>query len=167
MKLLELEEILTNVMMDLATAVNVLRDYESRAWFQDPKNSKKRQCLWRLCISAIVINCSKYMEVNEKYGKYFKEELHEYTELRNKFYNAVKSNTSIKKLRNYTVAHVSNKSDYLSADEVQQEILLMFGNSNASDFLDWLCPEDIESTNKNDSLVGVLEQLRDAVSKKL
>ncbi|CAM4301441.1 hypothetical protein [Pseudoalteromonas byunsanensis] len=37
-KLLELEEILTHVMMDLATAVDVLRDYESRAWFQEPSN---------------------------------------------------------------------------------------------------------------------------------
>lgn len=95
-KLLELQEILTHVMMDLATAVNVLRDYESRDGFLEPSNLSRRQCIWRLCISAIVLNCSKYMEVNEKYGKYFKEELHEYTELRNKFYYKLNKNTSIK-----------------------------------------------------------------------
>ncbi|CAM4301214.1 hypothetical protein [Pseudoalteromonas byunsanensis] len=99
------------------------------------------------------------MEVNEKYGKYFKEELHEYTELRNKFYNELNKNTSIKKLRNYTVAHVSNKADYLSANEVQNEIVSMFGGNHVSEFLNWLCPEDIDKTDKNKSLVGCWSNL--------
>ncbi len=43
----------------------------------------------------------------------------------------------------------------------------MFGGKYADDFLDWVCPDDIESSDKTKSLVGVIELLRDAVAAKL
>ena len=49
----------------------------------------------------------------------------------------------------------------------RKEIIEMFGGQHADDFLNWICPDDIESTNKSESLVGVIELLRDAVSSKL
>jgi len=162
----EIEEILTHIMMDLTTAVTVLKDYESKPFLHEPENMSKRQCVWRLCVNSIVINCCKYMEVNERYGMYFKEHIHELTDLRNKYYKEINNNKSIKKLRNYCVAHVSNKAEYLTANEVQSEINGMFGGEHADKFFNWLCPDNIESTVLEDSLVGTIQLLRDAIGSK-
>ncbi|BCG18050.1 hypothetical protein [Vibrio alginolyticus] len=56
---------------------------------------------------------------------------------------------------------------HLSPIEVQKEIIEMFGGQHADDFLNWVCPDNLESTNKTESLVGVIWLLRDAVSSKL
>jgi hypothetical protein len=163
----EIEQILTDLLGDLTISVSVLKDYESEDFLKAPQNLAKRQCIWRLCTFSLVINCCKYVELNTKYGKEFKELIPEHNAVRGKFNEAIKKNRAINKLRNHCVAHVSDKTVHLSPDEVQREIIEMFGGQHADEFLDWVCPDNIESTIKTDSLVGVIELLRDAVSSKL
>lgn len=166
-KWIEIEQILTDLLGDLTMAVTVLKDYESKQFLKEPQHKTKRQCIWRLCTFSLVINCCKYVELNQKYGKDFKELIPEYNKVRGSFNEAITKNSSINKLRNHCVAHVNNKSVYLSPLEVQKEIEGMFGGQNAEHFFDWICPDDIEKSDKTKSLVGVVEMLRDAVSSKL
>ncbi|MCR9345074.1 hypothetical protein, partial [Vibrio alginolyticus] len=166
-KWVEIEQILTDLLGDLAMAVTVLKDYESKPFLQEPQNFVKKQCIWRLCTFSLVINCCKYVELNTKYGNELNKLIPEHNKVRGKFNEAVKKNKAINKLRNHCVAHVSDRAVHLSPTEVQKEIIEMFGGQHADDFLNWICPDDIESTNKSESLVGVIELLRDAVSSKL
>ena len=166
-KWLEIEQILTNLLGDLTIAVTVLKDYESKPLLKEPKNLIKRQCIWRLCTFSLVINCCKYVELNQKYGKEFKDLVPEHNKVRGLYNEMITKNSSIKKLRNHCVAHVSNKSVHLSPLEVQKEIEGMFGGKYAEEFLNLICPDDIENSDKTKSLVGVIETLRDAVSSKL
>jgi len=166
-KWVEIEQILTDLLGDLTMAVTVLKDYESKPFMKESQNLAKRQCIWRLCTFSLVINCCKYVELNTKYGNEFNKLIPEHNKVRGQFNESVKKNKAINKLRNHCVAHVSDKSVYLSPIEVQKEIIEMFGGQHADDFLNWVCPDNLESTNKTESLVGVIWLLRDAVSSKL
>ncbi|MCS6123845.1 hypothetical protein [Shewanella baltica] len=166
-KWIEIEEILSGLIGDLTIAVTVLKDYEAKSFLHEPQHQTKRQCIWRLCVYSIVINCRKYVELNKKYGREFQVLIPEYNHIRGIFNDVINKNSSIKKLRNHCVAHVSDKSNYLKPSEVQAEIIKMFNGHFADEFLDWICPDNINSTDKTDSLVGVIELLRDAVSAKL
>ena len=166
-KWVEIEEILGGLIGDLTMAVTVLKDYEAKPFLHEPQHKVKRQCLWRLCVHSIVINCRKYVELNQKYGKEFQELIPEHNHIRGVFNNAINKNSAIKKLRNHCVAHVNDKSKYLKPTEAQAEIVKMFDGESADAFLDWICPDNINSTDQTDSLVGVIELLRDAVSAKL
>lgn len=165
-KWIEVEEILTGLLGDLTMAVTVLKDYESKPSMHEPQHLVKRQCIWRLCIFSVVINCCKYVELNKKYGKVFKELIPEYNKVRGSFNESIKNNSAINKLRNHCVAHVNDREAYLKPIEIQAEITSMFDGQFAEDFLDWLCPDNIDETDKMKSLVGVIELLRDAVSAK-
>ncbi|HHX8496930.1 TPA: hypothetical protein ACVO3H_004044, partial [Vibrio diabolicus] len=166
-KWIEIEEILSGLIGDLTIAVTVLKDYEGKASLREPQHQTKRQCIWRLCVYSIVINCRKYVELNQKYGKEFQALIPEHNHIRGVYNNEINKNTAIKKLRNHCVAHVSDKSKYLKPAEVQEEIIKMFDGNFADEFLDWICPDNISTTDKSESLVGVIELLRDAVSAKL
>ncbi len=166
-KWVEIEEILTGLLGDLTMAVTVLKDYESKPSMHEPQHQVKRQCIWRLCIFSVVINCCKYVELNTKYGKEFNELIPEHNKVRGAFNESIKKNSAINKLRNHCVAHVNDRSVYLKPLEIQAEIISMFNGQFADSFLDWLCPDNIDETDKTSSLVGVMELLRDAVSAKL
>jgi hypothetical protein len=168
-RLVELTDILTGLIGDLSISVSVLKEYENKPYMHKPELSVSRKCIWRLCVNAIVINCIKYVELNRKYGKEFKEEIPDYNGLRGKFNEEIKKNTSIGILRDDYVAHVNSlkSKNCLTHHEVQNHILSMFADKNANKFLDWVCPDKIESTNLENSLVGTIQLLRDALSKKL
>jgi len=163
-KWIEIEEILTGLLGDLTISVMVLKEYESKVGVHDPQHLIERQCMWRLCIFSIVINCCKYVELNKKYGGDFNRLIPEYNRIRGAFNEKIKDNRSISKLRNHCVAHVSDKSVYLKPSEVQEEIITMFGDKYGQIFLDWICPDNLHSTDQTTSLVGVIQLLRNAVS---
>ena len=166
-KWVEIEEILTGLLADLTVAVEVLKDYERNLPVNTPNYDVKRTCIWRLCIYSIIMNCYKFVELNRKYGSEFNKALPEHNKTRGSLQNKITENTAITKLRNHCVAHVNNDPDYLRPVEVQVEITKLFGGENAISFLDWICPENIENTDKEKSLVGVIEMLRDAITAKL
>lgn len=163
----EMNQILTDLLGDLTIAVDSLKRFEISRANGEQQDASTITAFWRLCTFSIVINCCKFVELNDKYGKYFKELIPEHNAVRNTFKQAISNNRSITKLRNHCVAHVNNKTVYLSRSEVQKEIEIMFGDKYADQFLNWVCPDDIETSDKTKSLVGVIWMLRDAVSSKL
>lgn len=163
----EIEQILSDLIGDLTIAVDVLKNFEFEWEKSKKEDTVRRQLVWRLCIFSLVMNCCKYVELNKKYGKEFKNLIPEHNKVRGKFNEIITQNKSINNLRNGCVAHISDKSKYLSNLQVQEEINKMFGGHYADDFLNWVCPDDIESSDKTKSLVGVIELLRDAVAAKL
>ncbi|BER96694.1 hypothetical protein VNVC001_30150 [Vibrio cholerae] len=165
----ELLEILVGLIGDLTISVNLIRECESKSYMHKPELRTRRQCIWRLCFSSIVINCCKYVELNRKYSQEFKEYTPELNKLRGQFNEKITSNKSLLLLRDDYIAHVNSKrtKNCLTPHEVQVHIVNMIGGDNATEFLDWICPEDFDSCNPNDSLVGVVLQLRDSLASKL
>ncbi len=168
-RLFELADILTGLIGDLSIAVSVLKEYESKPEMRKPELAVRSQCIWRLCVNSIVINCCKYVELNRKFGQEFKNEIPELNKLRGQFNEKITKNKSIGILRDDYVAHVNSRSSKkcLTHAEVQNHILSMFGGTHASKFLDWVCPDHIEASNQHESLVGTIQLLKDAVVKKL
>ncbi|WP_241824813.1 hypothetical protein [Salinivibrio sp. ML323] len=94
----------------------------------------------------------------------------ELNQLRGQFNEQITSNKSLLILRDDYVAHVNSKKTKksLTPSEVQEHIITMIGGStNAAKFLDWVCPDSFEASNLNESLVGVVTQLRDLLASKL
>lgn len=169
LKMEEMVGILTSLLGDLATAVTVLKDYENSPDFKLPKHALHRQCIWRLSFNSIVINCYKFAEFSRVYGKEINLIIPEMNVIKKRFVKDINNNTAITELRNDYVAHVrsDSKKRALSAEEVQSKITSMVGGSDASQFLDWVCPDNIEQTDFENSLVGTITLLRDAISAKL
>lgn len=169
-KLTELESIYTQLLSDFTGAVTVLRDYESKPDFGHPSNSVFRQAVWRLCFSAIVLNCYKYVEASAKYNRELRECIPNLTVIRNQYLKEINENTAIIELRNGYVAHIQygKEKRTLTNDEVQAKIVSMIGGGeDAGEFLNWICPKDfknLDNTKKQDSLVGTIELLRDSIS---
>lgn len=166
----ELVEILVGLIGDLTISVSLIREYESKHYMHKPELKTSRQCIWRLCFNSIVLSCMKYVELNRKYSKEFNETSKELNKIRTQFSYKISTNKSLVSLRNDYVAHVnSNKTKLcLTPNEIQDHIISMIGGStNAAMFLDWIYPENYDATNVNDSLVGVITQLRDMVQSKL
>ncbi|EGQ7835228.1 hypothetical protein ACS0KD_004405 [Vibrio vulnificus] len=165
----ELLEILTNMMGDLTIAVSIIREYEEKPHMHKPELRVSRQCIWRLCLNSIVLNCCKFEELNRKYAKEMNQIIPEYNSLRGEYNEIIKNNKSIQSLRNDYVAHVnsSRTKNALTPDEVQSHIKAIVGSESANDFLDWVCPERVETTDLDKSLVGVVLQLRDSLGSKL
>ena len=171
-KFIELVDILTGLIGDLTISVEVLKDYESKDDFNSPENHIRKQCVWRLCFSSIVLNCRKYVEACERYGKELNDAAPELSAIKGKYIKKINDNTAFSKLRKNYVAHVQIDSDpnkrTLSQAEVQELFIEVIGDSkNAVGFLNWICPSDIENSKLEDSLVGTIQLLRDQVSSKL
>ncbi|OOE40307.1 hypothetical protein BZG00_05615 [Salinivibrio kushneri] len=166
----ELLEILVGLIGDLTISVSLIREYESKPYMHKPELKTSRQCIWRLCFNSIVLNCCKYVELNRKYSREFNEMTNELNQLRGQFNEQITSNKSLLILRDDYVAHVNSKKTKksLTPSEVQEHIITMIGGStNAAKFLDWVCPDSFEASNPNESLVGVVTQLRDLLASKL
>ncbi|OOE56940.1 hypothetical protein BZG13_12905 [Salinivibrio sp. ML323] len=166
----ELLEILVGLIGDLTISVSLIREYESKPYMHKPELKTSRQCIWRLCFNSIVLNCCKYVELNRKYSREFNEMTNELNQLRGQFNEQITSNKSLLILRDDYVAHVNSKKTKksLTPSEVQEHIITMIGGStNAAKFLDWVCPDSFEASNLNESLVGVVTQLRDLLASKL
>lgn len=88
---------------------------------------------------------------------------------KNRFVKENSENRAITELRNDYVGHVSSdsKNRALTNEEVQSKIFSIVGGSHADEFLDWVCPDNIEHTELQNSLVGTIQLLRDAVAAKL
>ncbi|MCD9504862.1 hypothetical protein GLP37_22145 [Photobacterium phosphoreum] len=166
-KWVEVKEILSGLIGDLTISVTVLKEYEDQAYIHKPEYKIKRQAIWRLCVYSMVINCCKFLELNKKYGAIFKDLIPEHNDIRGKQVEKIKNNTAITKLRNSCVAHVNNKAKYLTENEVQNEIISMFNGTDAVEFLNWIYPDNVDEIDKTSYLVGVIELLRDSISKKL
>ncbi|MCL1125111.1 hypothetical protein [Shewanella surugensis] len=117
---------------------------------------------------SIIMNCRKYVEVCEKYGAELNKEIPDIKVLKGKYVEEINRNSAIADLRNHYVAHVQKKSEKraLSDEDVQNYILSMVGGDNASEFINWICPDDFEKSNREDSLVGVIEIIKDKVVKR-
>lgn len=166
----ECVNILTGLISDLSVAVEVIKDYEKQPSFHLESKKAFRQSVYRLCFSSIVINCRKYVEFTAKYGQILNAIIPEYQEQKNKYIALINNNTAIKALRNDYIAHVQSSSTKkaLTELEVQNSIVEMIGGEhNALPFLNSISPDNIESTNLEDSLVGTIQLLRDALVDKL
>ncbi|EGQ7962700.1 TPA: hypothetical protein NGS90_003650 [Vibrio parahaemolyticus] len=166
----ELLEILVGLIGELTISVSIIREYEDKPYMHKPELVASRQSIWRLCFNSIVLNCCKYVELNRKYSREFNEMTPELNKIRGQYNELITSNKSLLILRDDYVAHVNSlkTKKCLTPDEVQNHIITMIGGgTNAAEFLDWICPDDYESSNPNESLVGVVTQLRDLLVSKL
>ncbi|GIC76937.1 hypothetical protein [Moritella sp. F3] len=169
-KIEECVNILTGLISDLSVAVEVIKDYEKQPSFHLESKKEFRQSVYRLCFSLIVINCRKYVEFTAKYGQILNAIIPEHQEQKNKYIALINNNTAIKTLRNDYIAHVQSSSTKkaLTELEVQNSIVEMIGGvHNALPFLNSISPDNIESTDLEDSLVGTIQLLRDALLDKL
>jgi len=169
-KIEECISILTSLIGDLSVAVEVIKDYEKQPSFHLESKQEFRQCVYRLCFSSIVINCRKYVEFTAKYGQILNAIIPEHQEQKNKYIALINNNIAIKTLRNDYIAHVQSSSTKkaLTEQEVQNSILEMIGGEkNALLFLNSISPDNIELTNLEDSFVGTIQLLRDALKDKL
>ncbi|EJI1281304.1 TPA: hypothetical protein RQK50_004447 [Vibrio vulnificus] len=148
----------------MTMAVTVIKDYESRRKLKE----LHRQVLYRLCFSALVINCTKYVELCSKYSKVFNDEIPHLNKLRNQYQEEIKQR-GIVAFRNDYIGHIHSKklNRPLTDQEVQDKFLTIVGSSNVLEFLDWICPDNLSTTDRTQSLVGVIEMLRDALESKL
>lgn len=161
----EIISIFSCLIGDLTIAVEVLNEFESRSIRPD----KKRQTIWRLCFFSIIMSCRKYVEACEKYGTEINEICPSLKSLKGIHVDKINRNSAIVDLRNHYVAHVQKKSEKraLSDQEVQAYIIQMIGSEDATEFLNWICPDSIENSNEEECLVGAIEKIRDEVAKKL
>lgn len=63
MKHIEVVKILAGLVSDLGTPISVLRDYEAVPEFHSEQKKTFRLGVYRLCINALAINLSKYVEL--------------------------------------------------------------------------------------------------------
>lgn len=157
-------KILNSLVADLTMAVTVIKDYEERGQLTEIQ----RKALYRLCFSELVIHCSKYVELCRKYGQQLNQEIPDLNSLKNNFSEEIKRK-GIVSFRNDYVGHIHSKKlkRPLTDEEVQNRIIDIIGSDNPLDFLNWICPDNLSSTDMNKSLVGVISQMRDALGKKL
>ena len=156
--------ILNSLVADLTMAVTLLKEYEKK----QPPNELHRQVMYRLCFSAIFINCTKYVEFCTKYSKLLNTEVPEYNKLRNRFQESIKQKGIIA-FRNDYIGHIHSKSLQrpLSNEEIHERFITIIGSNNALEFLNWICPDDFNNSNKTLSLVGSIKIIRDVLYKKL
>ena len=171
-KLSDLERVFTGIMGDLTIAVDVLKEYESKENFNDPDQSVRKQCIWRLCFFSIIVASKKYVDICTKYGKELNEYLPDLIEIKNYHQTKINQNTAIGDLRNHYVAHFQKekkKEPHRVLDDTEVEMLFkkMIGTEGVGVFLDWICPGNINNTDFKSSLVGTITLMRDAISSKL
>ncbi|MBA6290724.1 hypothetical protein H4J58_00765 [Colwellia sp. MB3u-70] len=124
--------------------------------------------IFRLCFTSVFMNCSKYVEFCDKYGKLLKDEVPELSQLQNKFKEEIKSRGIIS-FRNDYIGHIHSKKmgRPLSNTETQDKLESCIGGDDSLPFLNWIYPDESDLVSKDNYLVGVIELLHRALQIKL
>jgi hypothetical protein len=164
-KVEEAISILSGLLGDLCALIEVLKDYEHQPEFH--KRPVFRQSVYRLCLQSIILNMAKYEEFTTKYSKVVLANAPQHHRVMNNFKEQIKKKGVIT-FRNDYVAHVqrSKEKRVLTDEEVDEQIHQIVGD-NAIPFFDWICPEDTEKVEPNGYLVGVIQLIRDDLSRSL
>jgi hypothetical protein len=156
-------KILASLVSDLCTPILVLRDYDSRQEFHEEHKKVFKQGVYRLCLSAVIINMAKYVELWRKYSEIKRKHLAEHDKTINIYIEKIKNLGTIS-FRNDYIAHTQNDKEkrVLTDEEVDQYIFKITGG-NAEDLFSWIYPKNYNDTDKNNSLVGIIMLSKDAL----
>lgn len=165
-KIIDATHILDGLSGDLKGAVLLLKETRRNDVLGDSDVQHKH--IFRLCFTSIFMNCTKYVEFCAKYGKLLKEEIPEFSKLRNKFQESIK-NKGIVSFRNDYIGHIHPRGmdRPLSNIETQEKLESCIGGSDSLPFLNWIYPDDCHEQDRETYLVGVIELMHEALQKKL
>ncbi|MEZ9142112.1 MULTISPECIES: hypothetical protein [unclassified Shewanella] len=158
--------ILDGLAGDLTGGVLLLK--ETRRGELLANTSIQNKHIFRIAFTSLFMNCSKYVEFCKKYGELLNSEVSELSTLKNKFHNEI-LDRGIVSFRNDYIGHIHSRSlkRPLSHKETQSKLESCIGGEDSLPFLNWIYPDDVESVDKNTYLVGAIQQLHEALQKKL
>ncbi len=115
------------------------------------------------------MSCSKYSDLCKDYGKLLKTEIPQFNKVRNSFKAQIDDQRKIKSFRNDYIGHIHSKTlgRPLTPIEIQERFKAMWDTNDIFNALDWICPDNLDSTDKTQSLAGVIGLMRDALLSKL
>jgi hypothetical protein len=158
--------ILDGLAGDLKGTVYLLKESRRKNIIENTLIEHKH--IFRLCFTSLFMNCSKYVEFCDKYGKLLKEEVPELSRLQNKFKEEIKSKGIIS-FRNDYIGHIHSKKlgRPLSNIETQEKLESCIGGTDSLPFLNWICPDEPNLFSNDKYLVGVIELLHRELQIKL
>lgn len=150
-------DILNDLVGDLITGTNVLRDY--RAQYQDNKLPKELMVgIQKMCISHLVMGACKFIEFFERFHDILDaDDRNDAKALVREF-----NNRGISEFRNTVVGHIWDKKK--GRPLVLSEIIQHLDRLTRKDlgaFLDWI--NKLEVHQRPDSVVGTVEKIRSNV----
>ncbi|GGI67179.1 hypothetical protein [Shewanella gelidii] len=158
--------ILDGLAGDLEGAVLLIKESRRKSIIEETEVSHKH--VFRICFTSIFINTSKFVEFCRKYSKLLNEETPELTTIRNSYQESIKKKGIIK-FRNDYIGHIHSKSLKRPLTNIENQVALeaIIGGADTLPFLNWIYPDDYETSDRLDSLVGIIEEHHDVLRAKL